>query len=163
MVTKQMSEAAKKFLDENPDMDKALLAALIFVTEQPVNDKTPEEAVQYESWKEDMKARIKRALYNNYVPTGSIRIRSYIFGIHPNMIDEAKVLVSQDIKEFANELTKAGFNNFKINPTQLENLSRGLKVEAMIDFQYWNDVALGDAVYSFVGKTIRAFEKRKRS
>jgi len=163
MVTKQMSEAAKKFLDENPDMPKGLLAALIFVTEQPVSDKTPEEAAQYTDLLADMKTRIRRDYYNNYVPTGSIRIRSYIFGIHPNMIDEAKVLVSQDIKEFANELTKAGFNNFEINPTQLENLGQGLKVEAMIDFRYENDKASGDAFYSFVGKIIRASKKRKRS
>ncbi len=166
MVTKEMSEAAKKFLNENPHIDKALYEALFFVTLQPISNKTPDEADRYAALLDDMKTRIKRDYYSYYVPSGSIRVRSYVFGVWPNMLDEAKVLVAQDINEFAQQIMAAGFFNFEIHSTQIENLGRGLKVEAMIDFRYGKDDAAREDFYNVVGKLLReskAKAKKKRS
>jgi hypothetical protein len=133
MVTKQMVEAAKKFLTENPNLEQDLKDALNFVAYQPVMNKTEADEQMYKTHIEQLNASLKRDYYHEYIPTGTTRVRSYIFGIWPNYIDEAKCIVAEDAKKMAEAIKAGGFNDVRIIGPETVSLTRGLKVEAIIE------------------------------
>jgi len=133
MVTKEMVNAAKRFLAENPDIKQDLKEALMFVVNQPIMNMTEADEYLYKTRIEQMTATLKRDYYEEYIPTGTTRVRSYIFGIDANYIDEAKCIVAEDAQKMADAIKAAGFNEGRIIGPHTVSLARGLKVEAIIE------------------------------
>jgi hypothetical protein len=138
MVTKDMVNAAKRFLAENPNIKQDLKDALLFITHQSIMDMTEDDAKRYRRNVKLFELSLKYDWYSGYIQTGTQRIRCYIFGIFPNYIDEAKIIAMDAAQKMAEEVKAAGLTNVRLIGPDVESLRQGLKAEVILEISGFN-------------------------